>query len=111
ENRFSGRDVSALLPSATTDAAGRFRLSGFDREQLVHLHIEGPRIETQRVYVVTRPGVRVHMPRRARDPLLGPEERVTGLRHGFDLPAGPGQVVAGTGRAAATRQPIPPAAP
>src|SRR5262249_49912562 len=49
ENRFSGRDVSALLPSATTDAAGRFRLSGFDREQLVHLHIEGPRIETQRV--------------------------------------------------------------
>jgi RNA polymerase sigma factor (sigma-70 family) len=46
--------VRGVPHSVKTDAAGRFRLSGFGRERLVELTIEGPALETRRVVVLTR---------------------------------------------------------
>src|SRR5262249_10248368 len=53
-NSLIGQSMMHLLPSAKTDADGRFRLGGFARDCLVELRIEGPSVETQNVYVLTR---------------------------------------------------------
>jgi protocatechuate 3,4-dioxygenase beta subunit len=108
---FYWRPRVPLLPATTTDANGRFRLPGFAREQLVELRIEGPTIETQNVYVMTRPAPRdsrslLSVPR-MKDPMFGPGEPVVVLANGFDHPVPPGLVVAGTVRDADTKQPIP----
>jgi hypothetical protein len=107
-----------LLPMATTDANGRFRMSGFAKEQLVELRIEGSTIETQNVYVMTRPAPRdggsflsvprmIHKDPRVKSYGYGAGESVVVLANGFDHPVPPGQVVVGTVRDAQTKQPIP----
>jgi hypothetical protein len=55
---FYWRPRVPLLPEAETDADGRFRLPGFAKEQLVELRIEGPAMQTQNLYVMTRPASR-----------------------------------------------------
>jgi hypothetical protein len=50
---------AAALPtptSATTDADGRFRLSGFGRERVVHLQFGGGKVEPFKAEVLTRTG-------------------------------------------------------
>src|SRR5262249_39133145 len=93
-----------LLPSTTTDPDGRFRLSGFAKEQLVELRIEGTAIETQQVFVMTRAappdsdsrGPRFLAAPRMKDPFFGPDANVVVHWNGFDHAAPPGQVVVGT---------------
>jgi RNA polymerase sigma factor (sigma-70 family) len=110
-NPIIGRDVVPLLPSATTDAGGRFRLRGFAREQLVHLRVEGPPVETQDLWVMTRPAAggpgRVMTPPRRKDPFFGPDAPVLVLGNGFEHALAPGQTVAGTVRDQGTGRPIP----
>jgi RNA polymerase sigma factor (sigma-70 family) len=45
-----------VAASATIDADGRFRLTGFGRDRVVHLTIRGKAIETTYVEVLTHPG-------------------------------------------------------
>jgi beta-lactamase regulating signal transducer with metallopeptidase domain/protocatechuate 3,4-dioxygenase beta subunit len=45
----------AMLPSATTDADGRFELRGLGRDRLANLRIIGPQIAVSLLQVVTRP--------------------------------------------------------
>ncbi|HZY89417.1 MAG TPA: sigma-70 family RNA polymerase sigma factor, partial [Gemmataceae bacterium] len=45
-----------LATSVTTDAEGRFRLSGFGRERVVHLQFGGGKIEPFKAEVLTRTG-------------------------------------------------------
>jgi RNA polymerase sigma factor (sigma-70 family) len=109
-NIIINRNLAQFLPSANTGADGRFRIHGFTREQLVALRIEGPTIETQNLYVLTRvkpPATEnlltVDFPK---DPLV---RRPPAIIHwnGFDHAAPPGQIVTGTVRDEATKMPIP----
>ncbi|HEV3449161.1 MAG TPA: sigma factor-like helix-turn-helix DNA-binding protein, partial [Gemmataceae bacterium] len=62
-NYVSGVDTKALSPEAlelpasvSTDREGRFRLSGFGNERIVHLKIQGDGIENSFIEVITRDG-------------------------------------------------------
>ena len=112
-NPLIGKHRIPLLPTTTTDANGRFRLLGFAKEQVVELRIEGSTIQTQQVFVMTRPA-----PRGSSSLLSAPrwQDRRVGdevpwpmvvLANGFDHPVPLGQVVAGTVRDADTKRPVP----
>jgi protocatechuate 3,4-dioxygenase beta subunit len=70
---FSAAQVG-LTQTATTDADGRFRLSGAGRERIVALRLDGPAVETQFLNVMTRPGKRFRVgDRRYWDLANGPD--------------------------------------
>jgi RNA polymerase sigma factor (sigma-70 family) len=50
------RFTIALCPQVTTDAEGRFRLTGAGRNRLVTVRIDGPTIASQELHILTRPG-------------------------------------------------------
>jgi len=110
-NPLIGRSLAGFLPATKTDADGRFRLSGFAEERLVELRVEGPAIETQNLYVVTRSkplgSPRVLTPIRVKDPFFAPDPPVHVFWNGFDHAVAPGQTVIGTVRDAGSGQPIP----
>jgi RNA polymerase sigma factor (sigma-70 family) len=56
ENEYLGRQTVGVMAPATTDAAGRFRLTGIGRERVVRLRLDGPGIVSQYLHVLTRPG-------------------------------------------------------
>ncbi|MGA2258791.1 MAG: M56 family metallopeptidase, partial [Thermoguttaceae bacterium] len=63
DNVLSEEELPAVLPTATSDADGRFRLSGIGRERLAMLSIEGARIETAcQVSARTRSGPTLVVP-------------------------------------------------
>jgi RNA polymerase sigma factor (sigma-70 family) len=70
-----------VLASVTTDKAGRFRLDGFGREQLIEVRVKGKGIEHQWFRVVNRPGFKkeggFHGP--AIDLLVGPGKEMAGV--------------------------------
>ena len=51
-----GAEALSMATSATTDSDGRFRLTGFGRERVVHLLIRGKAIETAYLEVLTHTG-------------------------------------------------------
>jgi RNA polymerase sigma factor (sigma-70 family) len=94
----------AAQASTTTDKEGRFRLTGFGRERVVHVQIEGEGIATTWLRVVTRP--------KAEDPpipyfrnasfqvVVGPGKSITGVlrERGSGKPAAGVTVTCGVGR-------------
>jgi RNA polymerase sigma factor (sigma-70 family) len=108
------RHLPRILPTATTDDMGRFRLKGFAKEQLIELRIEGANIETQSLFVLTRT-----KPAKAEALLTLPQFKAQGEErfarteqafvrwNGFDHAAAPGQAVVGTVRDESTKAPIP----
>jgi RNA polymerase sigma factor (sigma-70 family) len=107
-----GQDVSRFLPSATTDAGGRFQLTGFARETIVELRIEGAAVETQRLYVInhSRPGsaARLIAPKKkpSKDPEVYEEPPACIFWNDFDHALAPGLVVAGTLREQDSGRPL-----
>jgi RNA polymerase sigma factor (sigma-70 family) len=49
-------NIGNPYPPAVTDKEGRFTMTGFGRERVIRLSLEGPTIETREVRVRTRPG-------------------------------------------------------
>jgi RNA polymerase sigma factor (sigma-70 family) len=103
-----------ILPTATTDAMGRFRLKGFAKEQLIELRIEGAAIETQALFVLSRAKpadaeALLTLPRFKSEAMhaYGPQEQAFIRWNGFDHAAPPGQVVTGLVRDESTKAPIP----
>jgi protocatechuate 3,4-dioxygenase beta subunit len=62
EQRYLPRFTVALSPRVTTDAEGRFRLTGIGRNRLVRVQLDGPTIASQQLYVLTRPGEAIQVP-------------------------------------------------
>jgi RNA polymerase sigma factor (sigma-70 family) len=113
QNPMIGRREVELMPTAETDADGRFRIHGFAREQLIELRIEGPTIERKEFHVLMRA-----KPAGASNLLTsdlhskemhayGNSEQTLIRWNGFEHAAAPGQVVAGTVRDATTKAPLP----
>jgi|GEM_PF-3282058 len=107
-----GKDVSRFLPSTTSDAGGRFQLTGLARETIAELRIEGAVVETQRLYVINRarPGSAARLiavdKKRSKDPELYEERPALIFWNDFDHALAPGLVVAGALHEQDTGRPI-----
>jgi protocatechuate 3,4-dioxygenase beta subunit len=108
EKRYLPRFTVALAPRVTTDAAGRFRLTGVGRNRLVRVQLDGPTIASQQLYVLTRPGKAIAVPLIDADLASG--------RRGLAVPcypasfrhaAGPTRPVVGVVRDSDTGKPLP----
>jgi RNA polymerase sigma factor (sigma-70 family) len=60
--RLNGINVTNLNLRVTTDAEGRFRLTGIGRDRLVSAQLDGPTIASQYLHLRTRPGMTMEIP-------------------------------------------------
>ncbi len=59
ELKYLTRYTDAVSGKVTTDAEGRFRLTGIGRNRLVRVQLDGPTIVSQYLRILTRPGATV----------------------------------------------------
>jgi hypothetical protein len=59
ELKYLPRLTAAVSGKATTDAAGRFRLTGIGRNRLARVQLDGPTIVSQYLRILTRPGATI----------------------------------------------------
>jgi RNA polymerase sigma factor (sigma-70 family) len=62
ERKHLPRYTIAVPLQATTDDAGRFRLSGIGRNRLMTAQLDGPTIMSQHLHMLTRPGAAMEVP-------------------------------------------------
>ena len=106
--RWLPASLSMLIPPVKTDPDGRFQLRGAGRERIVSILIQGPKIQTRVLQVMTRvgPSNSIRFPR----PQPGQMALNTDIliyAIGFEHVAGPGRNVEGDVVDAATGQPVP----
>jgi RNA polymerase sigma factor (sigma-70 family) len=96
-------------PSAvtTTDAAGRFRLTGIGRERLVIVRLEGPTIASEYLHIRTRPGETIKVGSLEAEPEYG-TPRIETIYYGasFRHVAAPTKPVVGVVRDKDTKKPL-----
>ena len=92
-----------LFGQIVTGVDGRFQIRGIGRERLALLQVEGPGIESRRLYVRTRPGPLLHIVFQGRDP-HGASDDCYGAA--FDFVAAPGRAAEGVVRDKDTGQPL-----
>ena len=101
---------SAIVPPASTDTEGRFRITGVGRERVLMAMIEGPSIESRVVWIATRrgPTLRVEGYPQEMKKMMGPNAPDDAIIHGatFDHVAGPGRMAEGVVRDLATGRPL-----
>jgi RNA polymerase sigma factor (sigma-70 family) len=92
---------------ATTDAAGRFRLTGIGRERLTIVRLEGPTIASEYLHIRTRPGEAIQVGELEADPEYGtPRIDVTYYGSSFRHVAAPTRPVVGVVRDKDTKKPL-----
>ncbi len=97
-------ELPRLFPTVTTGKDGRFRLTGVGRDRVVELLVSEPTVETRKVNVLTRAGVRtVTVPFYDDFPDHG---ELTYHAATFDYAAAPCRVATGVVRDKATGKPI-----
>ena len=106
--RWLPASLSMLIPPVKTGPDGRFQLRGAGRERIVSILIQGAKIQTRVVQVMTRvgPSNSIRFPR----PQPGQMALNTDIliyAIGFEHVAGPGRNVEGDVVDAATGQPVP----
>jgi hypothetical protein len=69
--RLLGLEVPALSQQITTDAEGRFRLTGIGRNRLVTVRLDGPAIASQQLRILTRVGKTIEVTETAARPEIG----------------------------------------
>jgi hypothetical protein len=99
---LSGTAATAAGLAATTDANGRFRLSGVGPEQLAEIRVSGPTIATTDLYVLGRDGAEV---RAVIHQGLKPRQLVYHARR-FDYAVAPARPIRGVVRDQDTGRPI-----
>jgi RNA polymerase sigma factor (sigma-70 family) len=96
EQRYLPRFTVSPSPKVTTDAAGRFRLTGIGRNRLARVQLDGPTIASQQLYVLARPGKTIAVPLLDADLQSGtPGVAMTCYPASFRHVAGPTQPVVG----------------
>ncbi len=98
---------SEVISPVKTDEAGRFRITGVGKERIVVLRVEGPTIERQSLYVLTRPGVNIKELLKAAPDRIGRLVRLP-LIYGptFEHVTGPTKPIIGVVRDRATGKPV-----
>jgi hypothetical protein len=101
-SEYLGTEVLPLPTSVKTDANGRFRLTGFGRERVLHLKIHGKNIENTLIEVLTRTD-------KLTDQLAGLEtfnENAATYGATFERVVGPAKPIIGTVRDKRTGKPL-----
>src|SRR5262249_54096346 len=107
EKQYLSRYTTALSPQVTTDAEGRFRLTGIGRNRLVAARLDGPAIASQMLRVLTRPGRALEATRYEARPEYGePRGVTTYYAASFRHVASPTRPIVGVVRDKDTKQPL-----
>jgi RNA polymerase sigma factor (sigma-70 family) len=108
ESLYLKRHCMAPAPvaKATTDADGRFRLSGIGRNRLAWVRLDGPTIVSERFYVLTRAGKSIELKQFEGAEFGHPCSVVTCYGASFRHAAAPSRPVVGVVRDKGTRLPI-----
>ena len=67
---INGPQVRSLVTPAITDTSGRFTLHGIGRERIAELLVEGPGVETSKIFARTRAGEKIELANEWRSPQL-----------------------------------------
>jgi protocatechuate 3,4-dioxygenase beta subunit len=105
--KYLTRSTIALSPTATTDAEGRFRLTGIGRNRLVTAQLDGPTIASEHLHILTRRGENVEVPKLEGKPEYG-EPRIVMAYYGasFRHVAAPTKPIVGQVRDKDTKKPL-----
>jgi protocatechuate 3,4-dioxygenase beta subunit len=107
EQQYLKRFTIAVPLRATTDAAGRFRLTGVGRNRLVRAQLDGPTIVSQHLQILTRPGRAVQATEREGRPEYGdPRQVTTYYGASFRHVAAPCKPIVGAVRDKDTKEPL-----
>jgi RNA polymerase sigma factor (sigma-70 family) len=99
--------TTALSAVATTDAAGRFRLTGIGRERLAIVRLAGQTIASEYLHIRTRPGEAIKVGELEADPEYGtPRIDVTYYGSDFRHVAAPTKPVVGVVRDKDSKKPL-----
>ncbi len=106
-HRFLGSYTIALCPQVTTDAGGRFSLTGIGRNRVVWAHLHGPTIASERFQIITRPGKTLEVTESEGRPNEGSPPRIT-MFYGasFRHVVAPCRAISGVVRDKDTKQPL-----
>ena len=103
EQQYLRGSRSPLSPKVTTDAEGRFRLTGIGRNRLVVAQLDGPTIASQHLHILTRPGEAIEVTQ-----FQGARRRVVTTYYGasFRHVAAPTKPIVGVVRDKDTKKPL-----
>jgi RNA polymerase sigma factor (sigma-70 family) len=107
EQQYLKKHPTAVLPKATTDAEGRFRLTGIARNRLVIAQLDGPGVTSQKLRILTRPGKPLEAVEFEGKPEYNDPRRFT-IYYGasFRHAASPGREIVGVVRDKSTKKPL-----
>jgi RNA polymerase sigma factor (sigma-70 family) len=107
EQEYLKRFTIAPSSQVTTDAEGRFRLTGIGRNRLVRALLDGPTIVSQYVQILTRPGKTIEVTEHEGRPEYGEPRRVTTYYGAnFRHVAAPTKPIVGVVRDKDTKKPL-----
>jgi protocatechuate 3,4-dioxygenase beta subunit len=106
EQQYLTRFTIPLCEKVTTDATGRFRLTGIGRDRLVRVQIDGLTIVSQQIAMLTRPGKSMQVTEIERRPNGNPGTVTTYYGARFRHAAGPTKPLVGVIRDRDTKKPL-----
>jgi RNA polymerase sigma factor (sigma-70 family) len=107
ELHYLPRYTNSDSRQVTTDADGRFRLTGIGRNRLVHAQLDGPTIASQKISFLTRPGKSIEVAAHKERPEYGePGMFTTYYGSDFRHVAAPCQPIVGVVRDRDTKKPL-----
>jgi RNA polymerase sigma factor (sigma-70 family) len=107
EQKYLSRFTIAPSWAVTTDADGRFQLTGIGRSRLVIALLEGPTIVSQYLRILTRPGETIEVLEDKGNPEYGESRRLTAYYGaGFRHVAAPTKPIVGVVRDKDTKKPL-----
>jgi RNA polymerase sigma factor (sigma-70 family) len=107
ERQYLKRYTVALCPKVTTDAAGRFRLTGIGRDRVVWAQLDGPTIASRQLHIRTRPGKAIEVTHHEGNPEYR-DPRIVTTYYGasFRHVAAPSRPIVGVVRDKDTKKPL-----
>lgn len=107
EEEYLPEMTFAIAPKVTTDAQGRFKLTGIGTNRLVTVRLEGPTIATQNLFILTRQGQTLTVLSLESDPELG-RSSIYATYYGanFRHAAAPTRPIVGVVRDKDTKKPL-----
>ncbi len=107
EQQYLKEGTIAVPLEATTDAAGRFKITGIGSNRLIRVQLDGPTITSQHLCILTRPGEPIQVTEREGNPESGDPSTITtyygaNLRH----VAAPCKPIVGVVRDKETKKPL-----